>query len=157
MLAPEHAAAGCILAFGLAWAAVIDSDRLILPDLLTLGLVVTGLMFALTGGVVAAQPYIFGAIAGYVTLAGVAWLYRRLRKRNGLGLGDAKLLAAGGAWLGWAALPFIVLIASVVCLASLIALAIARHQKVTSGPVPFGPYLAAGIWIVWLVQLSGRA
>lgn len=156
VLASEHAAAGCVLAFGLAWAAMIDSDRFILPDVLTLGLVVAGLLIALPNGIAAAQPYILGAIAGYATLAGVAWIYRRLRKRHGLGLGDAKLLAAGGAWLGWAGLPFVVLIASVACLASVVAMAVWRRRGVTTGPVAFGPFLASGIWIVWLLQTSGR-
>lgn len=154
---PDLIAPGCILAFGLAWATMIDADRFILPDVLTLGLVVAGLLVALTRGISAAQPYILGAIAGYLALASIAWLYRRLRRRNGLGLGDAKLLAAGGAWVGWTGLPFIVLFASAICLASLLAIAIWKRRRISSGPVAFGPFLAAGIWIVWLVQATGQA
>jgi leader peptidase (prepilin peptidase)/N-methyltransferase len=91
-----------------------------------------------------------GALAGGLGFALIAWLYRRLRGREGLGLGDAKLLAAGGAWLGWQALP------SVVTLAALAALAVALAGARTGGKIAattriaFGPYLALAIWVVWL-------
>ena len=95
---PELAFASFVLALGLAWAAMIDIDRFVLPDILTLGLIVIGLALALREGPSAAWPYIAGAAAGYLALAGVAQIYRRVRGRNGLGLGDAKLLAVAGAW-----------------------------------------------------------
>lgn len=154
---PGLALAGLVLALGLAWASMIDIDRFILPDALTLGLVVTGLLVALLNGIQAAQPYIFGAIAGYLTLAGAAWIYKRARGRNGLGLGDAKLLAAAGAWLGWTALPFVILMASLGCLMFVCASTIWRGRSALSEPVSFGPYIAGAIWVIWLVQLDGRA
>ena len=154
---PELALASFILALGLAWAAMIDIDRFVLPDILTLSLIVIGLALALREGPSGAWPYIVGTAAGYLALAGVAQIYRRVCGRNGLGLGDAKLLTVAGAWLGWMARPFVVLIASLVCLVSLGAIALWRRQTIPSGPIPFGPYLAGAIWIVWLVQIGGRA
>lgn len=152
---PASALAGALLAFALAWAAAVDFDRFILPDALTLGLVVIGLLLIASHGLAAALPNIIGAIGGYLALAGLAWCYRRFRARNGLGLGDAKLLAAGGAWLGWTALPFVLLAASLTCLVAVTAVALVQRRPITSGPVPFGPYLAFAIWIVWFIQMRG--
>ncbi len=155
--APGLALTGSLLAFALSWGAMVDLDRFILPDVLTLGLVVAGVVIAVSDGLLAAQPYLIGAAAGYFSLAAVAGIYRRLRGRNGLGMGDAKLLAAAGAWLGWMALPFVLLIASLACLVLLGCQAILRRQPIQSSAIPFGPYLAGAIWIVWLAQLGGRA
>ena len=153
---PWLALQGVVLAFGLSWAMMIDIDRFRLPDILTLGLLVIGLAFALGDGLSGARPYIFGAAAGYLALAAWAVAYRKIRGRSGLGMGDAKLLAAAGAWLGWMALPFVVLIASLACLASVMFTAIRRGKPLPSDPIPFGPYLAIAIWIVWLLQLGER-
>lgn len=154
---PWLALQGGVLAFGLSWATMIDIDRFRLPDILTLGLLTVGLAFALRDGWSSARPYIFGAAVGYLSLAALAVAYRKIRGRSGLGMGDAKLLAAAGAWLGWMALPFVVLIASLACLASVMFTAIRRGKPLSSGLIPFGPYLAAAIWIVWLLQLGEHA
>lgn len=154
--APQSALAGCVLALALAWAAIVDLDRFILPDVLTLGLVVVGLTIALGDGLQAALPYLLGAMAGYIALAALAGFYKHVRKRSGLGLGDAKLLAAAGAWLGWSALPFVVLLASLSGLACLGVWAIFKRSRAPIGAIAFGPYLAGAIWVVWLVRSSGR-
>lgn len=155
-VAPDAVLTAVMLSCILAWAAAIDFDRLILPDVLTLGLIVAGLCLALTEGIEQAQPYILGSIVGYAVLAGIAWLYRLVRKRQGLGLGDAKLFAAAGAWLGWQALPFVILIASTACLALVWTTAVVRQQPVTRAHVAFGPYLALAMWVIWVAQMSGR-
>lgn len=160
-LTPDARLASVVLAFALAWAAAIDIDRFILPDLLTLGLVVLGLCLALASGIDAARPYILGTVLGYGSLASLAWIYRRVRGRNGLGMGDAKLLAAAGAWLGWAALPFVILIASLTCLISIGVSAViqkrtAPKQSMLATYIPFGPYLACAIFVVWLAQKNGH-
>jgi leader peptidase (prepilin peptidase)/N-methyltransferase len=147
---PEDVLPGAVLSFGLAWASMVDIDRFILPDVLTLGLVVVGLGDALNDGWLAAQTRAIGAAAGYGALALVAEVYRRLRGRSGLGMGDAKLLAVGGAWLGWTALPAVLLIASLGCLALVGAQAVLRGSRMPAGPIPFGPYLAAAIWLLFL-------
>jgi leader peptidase (prepilin peptidase)/N-methyltransferase len=85
-----------------------------------------------------------------VAFAGIGWLYRRMRGRHGLGLGDAKLLAAAGAWLGWAALPSVVVIAAVLALALALAQALGCAKLALTGKLAFGPHLALAFWLVWL-------
>ena len=131
------------LAVILGWAAWIDFKRMILPDWLTLPLIPAGLALAWAQE----QPLperVIGAVAGYAAFAGIAWIYRRWRGRDGLGLGDAKLLAAAGAWTGWASLPSVVLVGSVT---ALVWVLVARPDP--QKPFPFGPFLAAGFWLVW--------
>jgi leader peptidase (prepilin peptidase)/N-methyltransferase len=93
---------------------------------------------------------IASAAAGFAALFAVAWGYRALRGRAGLGLGDAKLLAAAGAWLGMEALPSVMLWA---CGSALLAVLIAAAFRLPvegATRIPFGPFLALGFWIVWL-------
>jgi leader peptidase (prepilin peptidase)/N-methyltransferase len=85
-----------------------------------------------------------------VGFALIAWLYRRLRGREGLGLGDAKLLGAGGAWLGWQALPSVVALGAAIALALALAGAAAGGKLSATTRIAFGPYLALAIWVVWL-------
>ncbi|MDZ4761779.1 MAG: A24 family peptidase [Alphaproteobacteria bacterium] len=150
MLGPvEFRAASILLAFALAWASVVDFDRFILPDALTLGLVVAGLALASTLGSLTLLHHVIGAVAGYAVLALVAFAYRRWRGREGLGRGDAKLLAAAGAWLGWAALPQILLMASVGAMGWVLAGVLARRRFNGSDPIAFGPFIALGFWLAW--------
>jgi leader peptidase (prepilin peptidase) / N-methyltransferase len=125
--------------------AVIDMETLLLPDSLTLGLLWMGLLVALTEARLPLDVAVIGAVAGYVSLAAVAWAYARLAGREGLGLGDAKLLAALGAWLGWTVLPLLVLLASVMALlVGGVLMGLGRADRHTA--LPFGPFLAlAGV------------
>jgi leader peptidase (prepilin peptidase)/N-methyltransferase len=141
--------AGAGLAFVLAWASFIDIDRMILPDILTLGLLLAGLCLSASEAAPSLTDRLIGAIAGYVSLATLEIIYRHIRRREGLGRGDAKLLAAGGAWLGWSALPFICLAASLAGILFFLLESIIRGEWKIHRPVPFGPFLAAGIWILW--------
>ena len=134
--------AGCALGWTLLTLGWIDAVSLRLPDGLTLPLLLAGLGEALWLEPDAVTGRAFGAAVGYTLLWGVAWGYRRLRRREGLGLGDAKLLAAGGAWVGVALLGEAVLGAALAGL----AWALARRRRM----VAFGPFLAAAIWMVWL-------
>jgi leader peptidase (prepilin peptidase)/N-methyltransferase len=131
----------------LAW---IDIRTGLLPDRLTLPLIAAGFAQAwfLRADMAASA---IGAAAGY----GCVWLleiaYRRLRGREGIGLGDAKLLAAAGAWLGWEALPVTVLGASVLALAAVTA-GMARGRAVDRNTeIPFGPFLALAMWVARLL------
>lgn len=140
------------LAVALAWAAAVDFDRYILPDLITLSLVVAGLVLHAQGGSAALFDACIGAAAGYLSLAGVAWVYERVRGRPGLGLGDAKLLAAAGAWLGWKMLPIVVLAGSLGALACVLSLMALRGRNALRREFPFGPFLALAFLGAWIVQ-----
>jgi leader peptidase (prepilin peptidase) / N-methyltransferase len=141
---------GCLLGWTLIAASMIDLRHYWLPDALTLPLVPTGLLIAwMTTGTISDQ--VIGAITGFAVLAVVRRLYWSIRGREGLGLGDAKLLAAAGAWVGWAGLPSVVLIAAATALTVHLPTAVHRRdQGAESSPIAFGPYLAIGLWIVWL-------
>jgi leader peptidase (prepilin peptidase) / N-methyltransferase len=153
LAAPAHQYEAVLLGFALSWAAMVDIERFILPDLITLGLVVVGLCSALSGDSSALLARAIGAGVGYAFLAALAALYVRVRHRDGLGLGDAKLAAAAGAWLGWAALPFVMLLASGAGLAYFF-LWRAGSEKSLHRPVAFGPFIACGFWVTWLASAS---
>jgi leader peptidase (prepilin peptidase)/N-methyltransferase len=157
-LASGLIAAASLFAFGPSWltiaafglcatllaTSVIDFDTRYLPDTLTLPLVWAGLLVNLgDSGFVPLREAVIGAVTGYLFLWCVYWLFKLARGVEGMGYGDFKLLAALGAWLGWAALPQIVLIAAVSgALVGLIATW--RKRMRFEEPLPFGPFLAAG-------------
>lgn len=135
----------CLLAL-----AAIDAEHLLLPDALTLPMVWAGLLCA-TGGWhgVALADAVWGAALGYSLLAGAAWVFFRITGKEGLGGGDFKLFAALGAWQGWMALPWVLLIA---CIGSLAWLAWrSRQAGFQQGHYPFGPWLALGGIVQWLM------
>jgi leader peptidase (prepilin peptidase)/N-methyltransferase len=139
---------------GLGWTllamAAIDLRHYLLPDVLTLPLIPAGLAVAWALDPDLVPEHLLGAVLGFVVFAGIAWLYRRLRGRHGLGLGDAKLLAAAGAWLGWAALPSVVVIGAAIALALALAQALGGAKLALTGKLAFGPHLALAFWLVWL-------
>lgn len=135
--------------------ARIDLDQMILPDWLTLPLATAGLFGALLPdwpGPTVMDAWL-GCLAGYGSLFAIRWVYFRFRSREGLGLGDAKLFAAAGAWCGWAGLPNILFLAALASL--LIALGMGQRLNSTT-PLPFGPSLAVAIWLqlLWSWPLS---
>ena len=140
----------CIAGWTLLTLAWIDWRHMWLPDVLTLPLIAFSLAAtALTTPTLLADNVV-GAIVGFGVFAGVAVLYGLWRGHDGLGGGDAKLLAASGALVGWAALPDIVLLAA---LSAIIAIAVQRifgHAIGRDTPIPFGPWLALATWIVRL-------
>jgi len=131
------------LAMVLVIAALIDLREMVLPDWLTLPLIPLGWAMSLRGAP-ALSDRLIGSAAGFAAFAGIAALYRRLRGRDGLGLGDAKLLAAAGAWVGWQDLPSVVLLGAVTALCWALA-----TRRDPSQPLPFGPFLAGAFWLVW--------
>ncbi len=145
-------AAGCVLGWALLALAWIDALVMRLPDTLTLPLVLAGLGEALWLDPDALIDRAWGAALGYTAFRLIAWAYLRLRGRDGLGQGDAKLLAAGGAWVGAAMLADVVLAASVAGLLCAGALALGGRRVDGTTRLPFGPFLAAGIWSVWLAM-----
>lgn len=139
---------GTVLFSALAALSWIDVRTLRLPDALTLPLIALGPVqaWSLDGNV---HDSLIGAAIGYLVFVLVEVGYRRLRGRDGLGRGDAKLLAAGGAWCGWMGLPWIVLIASGAALVFVGLLVFVRQHKL-SDAFAFGPFLAIGIASVWI-------
>ena len=127
------------------WAMIaltfIDADTQLLPDAITLPLLWLGLLFNLGATYVPLDQAVVGAVAGYLSLWSVYWLFKLATGKEGMGFGDFKLLAAIGAWAGWQALPVTILLSSVVGAVIGIALMIAAKRG-HSVPMPFGPYLA---------------
>lgn len=130
--------------------AVIDFRHQLLPDALTLPLIPAGLAVVHVVEPSRLLDHVLAAVAGYAGFAAIALVYHRARGREGLGLGDAKLLAAAGAWLGWAALPSVVVLGAGLALAVALAQTAAGAKLAPTTQLPFGPYLAAGFWLVWL-------
>ena len=123
-------------------AALIDAETTLLPDQLTLPLLWIGLLAA---AVFEATPTLFdamaGAATGYLSLWLVYWAFRLVTRREGMGYGDFKLMAAIGAWLGWQTAPAVILIAAVLGLAYALV-RILRRTATRGTPIPFGPFLA---------------
>jgi len=134
-------AAACVLLWTLLALTMIDADTQLLPDDLTLPLMWAGLVVNLSGVFTPLASAVIGAVAGYLSLWSVYWLFKLIRGKEGMGYGDFKLLAALGAWLGWAMLPLIVLLSSVVGAVIGIALIVFKGRD-HDIPIPFGPYLA---------------
>ncbi|MGB6190567.1 MAG: A24 family peptidase [Aeromonas molluscorum] len=137
----------------LTWVLValtfIDLDKMLLPDPLTLPLLWAGLLVNLIWQKVPLNDAVIGAMAGYLVLWSLYWAFKLLTGKEGMGYGDFKLLAALGAWLGWQALPLILLLSSLVGAIIGIALIVSRRQQ-HSKPIPFGPYLAIAGWVALL-------
>lgn len=135
-----------IAAAGMCWTllalAAIDLDTMLLPDDLTLPLLWAGLVLNLRAAFVPLEDAVVGALAGYLSLWLVYWGFKLATGKEGMGHGDFKLLAALGAWLGWQALPMIVLSAAGVgAIVGLVLIALRRLGR--DRPMPFGPFLAA--------------
>ena len=133
--------AACAFLWTLLALTFIDFDTQLLPDDLTLPLLWGGLLANLFGLFVPLREAVIGAIAGYLTLWIVYWLFKLIRGKEGMGYGDFKLLAALGAWLGWKMLPLIVLGSSVVGAFIGISLVVFKGRD-HNVPLAFGPYLA---------------
>ncbi|MGL4356678.1 MAG: type IVa prepilin peptidase/methyltransferase TapD [Aeromonas popoffii] len=144
---------GTLAALLLTWVLValtfIDLDKMLLPDQLTLPLLWGGLLFNMLGGFVSLGDAVIGAMTGYLVLWSLYWAFKLLTGKEGMGYGDFKLLAALGAWLGWQALPIVLLLSSLVGAFMGIGLILLRNHH-QSKPIPFGPYLAIAGWIALL-------
>ena len=169
----------CALRFGFGWQAFgamlltsylialsgIDLRTRLLPDQLTLPLLWLGMTAAVETLYVGQKAAILGAMAGYLSLWSVYWVFKQLTGKEGMGHGDFKLLAALGAWMGLAGiLPTILLSSLVGAIVGSIWLAAKGRDKAT--PIPFGPYLAIAGWISFMwgqdlvhayLRLSGLA
>ncbi|WP_373990701.1 A24 family peptidase [Duganella sp. BuS-21] len=134
--------AGLFFLYALVAMTFIDADTQLLPDDLTFPLLWAGLLMNVNGTFVPLQDAVIGAAAGYLVLWAIYWLFKLATGKEGMGYGDFKLLAALGAWMGWAMLPTIILLSSVVGAVVGICL-IVYAKRGRNNPIPFGPYLAA--------------
>lgn len=150
-----RAALDCLLGWWLLALAWIDWQRMRLPDLLTLPLLAVGLAATALEMPDELTASVIGVVVGYAALRLVDLGYRGLRGREGLGQGDAKLLAVGGAWLGWEALSWVVLLAAVLGLALAVFQRACGVTLTRDTALPFGPPLALAIWIVRLYGFPG--
>lgn len=142
--------ASCGLGWTLLALSVIDARRLILPDELTLPLILAGLAVAWAIDPDRLPEHALAAAAGFLLVAAIAMGYRRLRGREGIGLGDAKLLAGAGAWVSWQGLPGVVLLAASAGLVGALFWRLRAGSLSPQQELPFGPYLAGGFWLIWL-------
>lgn len=143
------AGAALLLTWSLLSLSAIDVDHQILPDVITLPLLWLGLLLNLFGLFADTHAAVIGAAAGYLSLWAVYKAFKWFTGKEGMGYGDFKLLATLGAWLGWQALPVIILLSSVVGAVVGITLIAVRGQD-RNIPIPFGPYLAAAGWLALL-------
>jgi leader peptidase (prepilin peptidase)/N-methyltransferase len=143
-----------VFTWALLALTMIDFDTMLLPDNITLPLLWLGLLFNVFEVFAPLADAVLGAMAGYLSLWAVYWLFKLATGKEGMGFGDFKLLAALGAWLGWQALPMIILLSSFVG-AVLGLLLMWLQQRGKDVPMPFGPYLAIAGWIamVWGADL----
>jgi leader peptidase (prepilin peptidase)/N-methyltransferase len=147
---PGWAVVGALL---LTWTLIgltfIDLDKYLLPDALTLPLLWLGLLFNLRETFVSLEDAVLGAMAGYLILWCLYWLFKLLTGKEGMGYGDFKLLAALGAFVGWKSVPLILFGSSIVGTVCALFLIVTKKQQ-ASKAIPFGPYLAIAGWITLL-------
>ncbi len=143
-----------LLTWSLTTLTMIDFDHQLLPDDITLPLIWFGLLANSYGVFTDLQSAVYGAIGGYLALWIVYWVFKLLTGKEGMGYGDFKLLSALGAWLGWQALPTIILLSSLVGTVIGVFMLVVKN-KGKSVPIPFGPYLAIAGWIalIWGDQI----
>lgn len=139
-------AAALLFTWTLIALACIDIKHMLLPDAITLPMLWVGLLLSIFSVFHSPQDAIIGASLGYLCLWSVYWLFKLFTQKEGMGYGDFKLLAMIGAWLGWQALPFVLLFSSAT--AALVGSVLIFWKKQDkNAPIPFGPFLAMGGWL----------
>ena len=147
--------AALVLTWSLIVLTMIDYDHQLLPDDITLPLLWLGLIINYFGLITTLEAAFLGTVAGYLILWLVYWLFKLFTGKEGMGHGDFKLLAALGAWLGWQALPQIILLSSLIGALIGITLVIIKGRD-KNIPIPFGPYLAGAgfVSLLWSDELN---
>src|SRR3954447_1615285 len=140
----------CLLGWWLLALGWIDLRSWLLPDALTLPLIIAGLVVGFLFNPDQLTDRALGAALGYLTLMAIAALYRTFRGREGLGGGDAQLLAASCAWVCGAVLPGVNLFSGASALAAAACLRLAGLRLGIHSALPFGPFLALATWVLWL-------
>ena len=146
-----------VLTWVLVCLSMIDADTQLLPDIIVLPLLWLGLILNSFGVYTDLNTALWGAVAGYLSLWSVYWLFKLVTGKEGMGYGDFKLLAMLGAWGGWQVLPLTILLSSLV--GAILGLIILKARGANnSTPLPFGPYLAIAGWIalIWGETITGH-
>lgn len=140
------------VAFGwtLLTLAAMDLRTMMLSDVLTLPLIAAGLAVVAWLDVEAVPNHMIAAVLGALLIVAVAWVYRRARGREGIGMGDAKLMAAAGAWVGLEGLGTVLLYGVAATLILVLVKSAAGARMAAETAVPLGAGLALGLWLVWL-------
>jgi len=146
----------CVFGWWLLALGWIDLRRWVLPDLLTLPLIVAGLLASILFAPEGLIDRALGAALGYLALRAVAVGYRAMRGEEGLGAGDAKLLSAAGAWVGVMALPQLILAAALAALVTACALRLGGVRLHARSAMVFGPFIALATWLFWLCGPASR-
>jgi leader peptidase (prepilin peptidase)/N-methyltransferase len=140
---------GLFFSWCLIAASGIDLGHKLLPDTITLPLMWLGILLSLFNVFIDLETSVIGAIAGYLFLWSVFWLFKLVTGKEGMGHGDFKLLAALGAWCGWEMLLVIVLTSSLIAaIVGITMIILGKTERSTQ--IPFGPYLAGAGWISFL-------
>tara|TARA_R110002096_G_scaffold396637_1_gene592532 strand:+ start:932 stop:1465 length:534 start_codon:yes stop_codon:yes gene_type:complete len=140
-----------VILFMCLWVLTIyDWVTFRLPNTITAAFFISGLLYIYTYVPSQLVDHLIGAVAGLFFFPLLNALYKALRGRDGVGLGDAKLLAGIGVWLGWAALPLVLLIGSLAGLAYAFYLYLTKNDTIAMTKLPFGPFLSLGCWVSWL-------
>jgi leader peptidase (prepilin peptidase)/N-methyltransferase len=152
---------GLLLTWSLISLTLIDFDHMILPDQIVMPILWLGILININGTFVPLEQSIIGAVAGYMSLFSVFWIFKLITGKEGMGYGDFKLFALFGAWFGWQLLPLMILMASAVGAIVGISLIIFKQYN-RQQAIPFGPYLAIAGWIcllwgdpIWQWYLKG--
>ena len=135
--------------FALMALVGIDFDHKLLPDSLTLPLLWLGLLVNLDGLFVSLEEAVIGAMFGYLSLWSVYWLFKWIAKKEGMGFGDFKLMAAMGAWFGWQIIPSVILMSSILGAIFGVMQMLLFKQKEDAAVIPYGPFIAVATWLLF--------
>ena len=135
--------------------SIVDVRTMRLPDIQTLPLIPIGIAVSMLEAPANILWHTLSASVAFGALYGVREGYRRLRSVDGLGLGDVKLFAAAGAWVGLPGLPWVLLVGCISALAWVRIRGIDRLAHRASIRIPFGPFLALGFWCTWVAGHLG--
>lgn len=149
--------AGAVLGWQLLLIAILDAEHFWLPDELNALLVITGLAATALVSPVSLIDHLVAAVFGFLVLTLFAAAYRRIRGIDGLGSGDPRMVAGIGAWVGWQALPPVLLVASLAGLVMVLLARLAGRDIRLGTPLPFGTFLAAATFVIWLFGGSPTA
>ena len=145
------------LILGLSFIIIffIDLKHYIIPNVLTFSLMIIGFLKSFDPNLNPIFPNfinsLIGGIFGYFVIWSIIYFYKQVRKKEGMGLGDAKLLSVIGFWFGWISIPFVIFLSSIIALLFVIPSLIKKSKKLSS-QIPFGPYIITGTLIYLIFE-----